>query len=340
MGLTKEMIRCLLVLALLLSWVMPASAASPSTSESLAKVIDLAKKEGKVTVYGSYTYDEGNVIHAAFNKRYPFIKFEHLSMGAGDVTTRVLMESKAGTAGADIALTGAPMFLPLVKEAFLRQVDWTALGVLPSAIDTSWGVTCATVTYVLARNTKLVSVANAPKNWNDLLDPKWKGAVGIWVNPNPFSDLARALGEAQVTDYLKKLMQNDPVIIRGGAEIPARVAAGEVSVAVVIDATLQRIAEKGGPIDWVWPDPIPVERLDAAVPKLARNPNAATLYCVWLASSEGAATYEKATGRGNVFVPDSPIAQKTKGKKYSYWPTEQLDERQAVVKRFTTIIVP
>jgi len=59
------------------------------------------------------------------------------------------------------------------------------------------------------------------KNWDDLLDPKWKGAVGIWVNPFPFADLVPVLGEAKVTEYLKKLMQNDPVVIRAGGEIPA-----------------------------------------------------------------------------------------------------------------------
>lgn len=215
MRFARQIIRCFLVFTLLLSSVSLVYAASPSTSGPLAKVIEEAKKEGKVTVYGSYTYDEGNVIHAAFNKRYPFIKFEHLSIGAGDVVTRVLMESKSGTAGADVALTGTPMFIPLVKEGFLKQIDWAALGVHSDAIDTSWGVTCATITNVLAWNTNLVSRTDTPKNWKDLLDPKWKGAIGIWVNPNPFSDLVPALGEDQVADYLKKLMQNEPVIIRG-----------------------------------------------------------------------------------------------------------------------------
>jgi len=315
-------------------------AASAPTPTLLEKVIEGAKKEGKIAVYGSYSYDEGNEIHAAFNKRYPFIKFEHLSMGAGDVVTRILMESKSGTPGADVGLTGASTFLPLVKEGFLRQVDWAALGVHPSAIDTPWGVTCATITYVLAWNTKLVSRADAPKNWKDLLDPKWKGKVGIWISPFAFADLIPALGEAQVTDYVKRLLKNDPFIIRGGAEIPGRLAAGEVSVAIVIDETLRRVVEKGGPLDWVWPDPIPVGRYGPAIPKLSRNPNAATLYCVWLASPEGSATYEKSAGRGNVFLPESPVAQKTKGKRYSCWPTEQAEGRGAAVKRLTALLAP
>jgi len=79
--------------------------------------------------------------------------------------------------------------LPLVKEGLLKQSDWAALGVDEKSIDTPWQVTFATVTYVLGWNNKLVSARNAPKNWDDLLDPKWKGAVGIWVNPFPFADL-------------------------------------------------------------------------------------------------------------------------------------------------------
>jgi len=109
---------------------------------------------------------------------------------------------------------------------------------------------------------------------------------------------------------------------------------------VIIDESLRRVVEKGGPISWVWPDPIPVVRYDGAVTKLARNPNAATLFCVWLASAEGAAVYEKATWRGNVFVPSSSVAQKTKGKKYSYWPFEKAQGRADAVKLFRPIIAP
>jgi iron(III) transport system substrate-binding protein len=336
----KQSIGLLVMVALIVSTTARVFAAPVPTPTPLAKVIEQAKKEGNLTVYASYSYEEANEIHAAFNKRYPFIKFEHLSLGSGDVVTRILMESKSGTAGADVGLTGATTFLPLVKEGFLREVDWAALGVYPNAIDSPRTVICATVTYVLAWNTQLVTRAEAPKNWNDLLNPKWKGKVGVWISPYAFAEIVPALGEPQVTDYLKKLLQNDPVIIRAGAEMPSRVAAGEVSVAVVIDETLRRVVGKGGPIDWTWPDPVAITPYGAAIPKSARNPNAATLYCTWLASPEGSAVYEKASGRGNVFIPDSSIAQKTKGKKYSYWRTEQAGEKAAVIKRFTAMIAP
>jgi len=55
----------------------PASAQTP-----LERVIEAAKKEGKITTYADYAYEEAKDIQAAFNKRYPFIKFEHVSLGA------------------------------------------------------------------------------------------------------------------------------------------------------------------------------------------------------------------------------------------------------------------
>jgi iron(III) transport system substrate-binding protein len=340
MKIGRQTVRIFPVLLQILSLTLMAGATCSLAATPLERLIEGAKKEGKITVYGSYTYDEGNEIHAAFNKRFPFVKVEQLSVGSGDVTTRILMESKSGTPGADVALVGAPTFLPLAKEGLLRDVDWASLGVHRSVVDTSWGVTCATIIHMLAWNTELVSSANTPKNWKDLLDPKWKGKTGIWVSPTPFADLIPAWGEAQVTDFLKKLLQNDPMIIRTGAEIPSRLAAGEVSVALVIDATVKRIVDKRGPIDWTYPDPLPVHRYDAAIPKLARSPNAATLFSVWLSSVEGATVYEKATGRGNVFMPESPIAQKTKGKQYSFWPTQSEEGRVNAVKQFTKMIAP
>ena len=39
-------------------------------------------------------------------------------------------------------------------------------------------------------NTKLVSAAEAPKSWGDLLDPKWKGKIGITTDMKVWTTLA------------------------------------------------------------------------------------------------------------------------------------------------------
>lgn len=334
-GLALFFLQALLVLAL-----FSVSFAQTQVQKPLDKVIEGAKREGKIVVYASYTYEEGEELHAAFRKKYPFIKFEHLSMGGADPVTRVVMESRAGSASADLVITGGTTALPLIKEALVREVDWASLGVQKGAIDGPHQVTVATVTYILVWNTKLVPPEGAPKGWEDLLDPRWKGKIGLWASPFAFSDLVPVWGEAKVLDYVKKLMQNKPVIISEGAEMPNRVAAGEVSVAVIIDSTIRPVAQKGAPVKWIWPDPIPMVRYNANVIKAARNQNAAILYCTWLTSPEGAATYEKATWRGNAFVAGSPIAQKTKGRQYSVWPTNQADRRAAVVKQLTKLQMP
>ena len=76
-------------------------------------------------------------------------------------------------------------------------------------------------------NSRLVSAAEAPRNWEDLLNPKWKGSIGLAPNMRPWFTLA--LGEGgwgveKTEDFLRKLRQQ---------QIPKRSIAVAVAAAVV-----------------------------------------------------------------------------------------------------------
>lgn len=320
----------------------PTAAVVPTAAPSaLDRVIEAAKKEGKLVVYASYDAPQAEKIHKAFNKKYPFIVFEHTMLGASAAATRVATESKAGTAGADVALTGVNFAWSLVKDKLLRQVDWASLGVSKGAIDGPYLVTVATITFPLTWNTKLVSDAQAPKTWEDMLNPKWKGVVGVWVSGEYFAYLVPAWGEAKVTDYVTKLMQNNPVVIPQQPSVFDLLAAGEVSLAIGgNEGVLYRAQQRGAPVSGIWADPVPAVRYDCLIPTLAPHPNAAMLYCAWLASPEGAAAYEEATGRGNAFVAGSPLADKLKGKQLSTFTVDEMDKATALIDKYVKMIQP
>ncbi len=68
-------------------------------------------------------------------------------------------------------------------------------------------------------------------------------------------------------------------------------AAGMVSSA-------QYVMQKGGPVAWNFPDPIPAYTLDFAVMKKARHPNAAKVFLGWLGSKGFKVRNEINLGRG------------------------------------------
>jgi len=66
-----------------------------TTPVDRAKLIEEAKKEGKVVVYAAYSTADANAFKAAFEKKYPFIKFEYFRAGKDKLLARYLTEFKA-----------------------------------------------------------------------------------------------------------------------------------------------------------------------------------------------------------------------------------------------------
>ncbi|MEW6405658.1 MAG: extracellular solute-binding protein, partial [Chloroflexota bacterium] len=145
--------------------------------------------------------------------------------------------------------------------------------------------------------------------------------------------LVPAWGEAKVDDFLAKLLDNDPVLVSGMTPAMDMLSAGEVAVAIGNGQKLVELKAKGAPVDGIWAEPIPVVNYDAAIPANAAHPNAAILYAAWLVSPEGAAVYEEATGRGNLYVPTTNIAKMLEGKEISTFSADQIGEAGALVKK-------
>lgn len=315
----------------------PTEAGVPEEAPSaLDNVIEEAKNEGKLVVYSSYNVEQGQTIHDAFMEQYPFITVEHISVGGPDVASRIALEVSADTAGADIGLTGINFLQSLVDEGQLKEVDWASLGISQDVIESDYLMRVANITFTLVWNTELVP--DGLTGWQDLLDPQWNGQIGQWVNGEPFAYLVPVWGEAEVDDFLAQLLANDPVPISGLTTVFDQLAAGEIAAAIGNGSNLLGYKAKGAPIDGIWPEPVPVINYDAGIPANAAHPNAAMLYAAWLASPEGAAIYEEATGRGNLYVPSTNIAQALAGKEISTFPADQMGEAGALVSKYKAMI--
>jgi iron(III) transport system substrate-binding protein len=146
---------------------------------------------------------------------------------------------------------------------------------------------------LITYNNSVVAEKDAPKNWPDLLDPKWKnkvsighpafsGYVGTWVV------LMRKLYGWQYFDRLEK---NQPQIGRSVNDTVTMLNAKERWVAAGPEGTTLQSRDKGNPLSVVYPtDGSLLMVSPSGVPKNAPAPNAGKLFIEFLLDREAAET--------------------------------------------------
>ena len=90
---------------------------------------------------------------------------------------------------------------------------------------------------------------DVPQKWEDLLDPKWKGKLGVINSTHHFGRLAAgAWGDEKTLDFIKKLSAQKPLLTRAG-EMAQRLILGEVLVSATLqDSQLHEAKESGAPL--------------------------------------------------------------------------------------------
>ena len=330
------MIRALARLALLGGLAL----ASPARADPQAGVDRLgASVKGSIVWYESSPDDQINKVIAAFNKRFPALTIRHVrDTGGNSIGSRVVTESQGGGATGDILATGATTMRGLIDRDLLARTDWAALGAGPDLAPTPWGVVMAASVNLILYNTDLVSPADAPKTWTDLLAPRWKGHLGMWVRGEIQSPLGQAWGDQKVIDYVLALNAQKPVILDSTFPLAQQVASGEIEVALGLYHSAQPVIRRGAPVKLVVPDPASISVLFSSIPARAANPDGGRLLALWLATTEGALAYEGAVGRGNPFNDATATHKLLEGRTISMFPVEQADKEAALTQRLNKII--
>ena len=268
---------------------------SPATAEDEAAKLAAAKKEGKVVWYVSmFDVDTAEQVGKAFEQRYPGIKVDVVRATAGVIYQRVLQESQAGVFAADLfSSTEEGHYLHFKDHKLIRSyVPVGADKVLPrfQKIDPDNTYHVASVgLMLLLYNTQKVSLDEAPKQWKDLLDPKWKdkiafghpafsGYVATWV---------LSVNDLYGWDYFDKLAKQNPLIGRSANDAITQLNSGERLVATAPDATTLKSKNKGNPIDIIYPtDGSVFMTAPSAIMAKAPHPHAAELFMDFFMTKE------------------------------------------------------
>jgi iron(III) transport system substrate-binding protein len=266
-------------------------------AQSEDELIRGAKKEGKVVFWSSMRIEDSKALAAGFEARFPFIKVDIFRAGGEQIVNRALAEHLAGKTTYDVLNAFA---LKVVQNKGLLQ-SYAA----PEATHYPAGfrdpqhywVSLYSGYNVIGYNTKLVSKADAPKSWDDLLHPRWKGKLGMddeeyfW-----HAGMLKYWGEEKGKRYMEALSRQGLQFRNGHALLADLLSVGEFPVTVVVYPDhIEMMKAKGQPVEWVkTTDPILVNLAPVGVAAKAPQPNAAKLLLNYSISREGQEILQKA----------------------------------------------
>jgi iron(III) transport system substrate-binding protein len=281
----KIMIRVSLAALSVVFGPLPIRAAT--TSDSL---IDTAKRESEVVYYASMNLSEANAVIGEFEKRYPFIKVKLQRTGSEKLLTRVLTEARAKKTFADVIQTVEFSMHIFNRSGILARHTPSANALYPKDFkeDGFW-TTVYYNAYVTGYNTRLVAARALPRTYDDLLDPKWKGKLLMeGTKAEWFAGMLQILGQERGLKFMRDLAKQQPSPREGHELLAQLVVAGEGIFDVNIPAaSVERMKERGAPMDWTALGPVPATMVGAGIAAQAPHPNAARIFLDFLLSREG-----------------------------------------------------
>ena len=254
------------------------------------RVLEGAKKEKQVTVYTSLNLKDSVPITQAFEKKYG-VKVELWRSSSEKVLQRALTEARAGRFSVDAFELNGPEMEALYREGLLEQFYSPHFKSLPPAAFPKHRHYAADRFnfFTIAYNTKLVKPEEVPNRYEDLLNPRWVGKIGIEGSDDDwFASIVKHMGEQKGLDFFRKLAQMKPQVRTGHTLLAELVAAGEIPlVATIYNHNAERLLVNGAPIKWKALDPTFGRPNAVAVAKRTERPHAALLFVDFMLSPEG-----------------------------------------------------
>src|ERR1041385_2111996 len=157
------------------------------------------------------------------------------------------------------------------------------------------------LTTALMYNSNLVKADQAPKSYEDLLNPSWKGKM--LFDPEAgyiLAALEDAWGREKAVGYLSRLSKQDLSYRRGGALTTQVVTSGEFPIGIAINGeTSAAIREKGAPLGFKVLAPTIVKPEGLFLAKNAPHPHAALLFVEGVLSEEAQSFLATTLGKGS-----------------------------------------
>jgi iron(III) transport system substrate-binding protein len=306
--------------ALALGLLIPALGAA-ATVEEVAKYSGAdrqafleagAKKEGQLTLLTVGTQIQPVI--KGFTDKYPYIRTQMAQIGNNtEIVRKVLEEYKVAHYTGD-GLELASGGLTALREAGVLQAFNS-----PESVNYDKDSMESTGLWISVResyggigyNTKIFPPAEAPKTWDDLLKPQYKGKMGVTNSESIAGLWIGALVLDKGEDFVRKLGANDVKLFNlSSRAIADLTVTGEVPISArASDSHFAESKAKGSPVEYVDPGSTAVTDTSVAVLAKAPHPHAMILMADFLLSRQGQQLYKSigySSARRDMIGSDAP----------------------------------
>jgi iron(III) transport system substrate-binding protein len=251
-----------------------------------------ARREGEVVWYTSMSLTDFPKIVGAFEKANPSVKVKPNRLAQSTILPKIDTEARAGRYAVDLVSSAPVEIWELKRQGHSTAYLSPELKAFPAdSYDPQGYWSSFEVTpIVLAFNTKLASPDEAPRSYQDLLQPKWKGGMNFGSDEYAwYSVMLDGMGKAKGLEYMKALARQQLHIPGSSSVMRVQLMlAGESALAVAARGRrVTEYKEKGAPIDYRILDPYPAEPNALALMRRSSHPYAAMLFIDWMLSEEG-----------------------------------------------------
>lgn len=258
--------------------------------------IDAAKAEGTLVLYSSEVETGTVQMIAEFSKLFPEIAPQYVRLQIGPLYSRLLAETQAGVYAADLINLNEPALAIDLQERDgykvyvspeLKHYDQGYWSNPPGHFTETAFVTCG-----IAYNPNVVKEEDAPKNWPDLLDPRWEGGMMVkmsttFTQRSFWNEMRKLYGE----EYWHEFAKLRPVAYDSMVQQNDRlVNEQDLIAACAQDSGYLDFKRRGAPITFVIPtDGLVGAPVSWGITANAPHPEAAKLYLDFLLSAYGQA---------------------------------------------------
>jgi iron(III) transport system substrate-binding protein len=303
------------IIALLVLWsIVPAAFAQDS------KLIEAAKKEGRLVLYGTMQTDIFELLQKSFQKKTG-IAIDYWRTSATKVTERALSEARAGKALFDLVMSTEDTMRIMLKEGILAQYESPMSKDFPKdAIDPQLGPRARNHIIGVLYNKGIIKPDDAPKTLEDLLKPQYRGKL-VMADPTLHTTTAQWLvnvhklvGKDKAEKFVRDLAAMKPTLVESFNPAAERVTSGEFPVAITYVYYVYLYGIKGAPIDYVRTGKFLGDASYLTLYNKAPHPNAAKAFIDFFLDEESMSIMAKAgefVNRKGIYppVPDADKIQ-------------------------------
>ena len=266
-----------------------------ATDPRLAELYAAAKREGQLTWYiALITSEQAEQMGRAFSATYPGITVNVVRATGGVIYQKLTEDMRAQAHNCDVfSSSDIGQYISLGHRNLLMPYEPIAAdGLRPlfRDYDKTHRIHVESTDFTtLAYHSKKVPAAEAPRRWEDLLDPKWSGKVAM-AHPAYSGSMGTWTYEMSKMfgwQFFDKLAKNKPLVGRSLVDPVTNIISGERLVGIGPSDLILDQAAQGNPVRISYPDDGSIMMIGpVSIIQDLRHPASAKLFLEWLMGPE------------------------------------------------------